>query len=583
MRSIVVGSILLGLLTTGPTNVFGGGGNDTSTGTVTKPATPTEVSRVRGPGDSSPAPEDATSEIAVLKQMLQQQAAQYEEQRTVNAELQIRLTKLENALAGAPGLSAAPPTIAAAASTAAPTTAPIADGQKSGEPKADAAPLFFKIGRVKFTPGGFLDLTTVFRSKTVGSGIGTTFGTIPYNVSASYPAAGLSELRLSEQNTRLSLRVDSEIGSAKVFGVVETDFLGNNATTMDVISNSATLRIRLAFIDVTKGKWEFLGGQAWSLITPNRTGLSPLTSDVFYSLDSDANYQLGVPWARQAQVRVVYHPNSSWAIGFSAENPQQYIGSALTVPSAFTSTQAHTNGAAWGANTNTPNLLPDFIAKIAYDTKMGRRSIHLDAAGIYRTFKINTFVTATNTSPQINQNFLSSGAGASFNSNIELFHNFHLFENAFWSDGGGRYVLGLEPDFVVRPANSAGVYTISPVHTGSALVGYEWQAAPTVTLFGYYSGVYAGRNDSKVAPNTSCGSLGYCGFGFPGSSNASNREIEEATLGASHKFWHSPEIGTLLLSAQVSYLTRAPWAVAPGSPESANLIMTFLTLRYVLP
>ena len=584
MRSIVVGSILIGLLTTAPINAFSSGtGNDAAAETDATPAAPAVTSKPSAPENSSTAPEDVAAEVAILKQMLQQQTSEYEEQRAINTDLQNQLASLESELAGVRGENASPSTIATDTNNAAPVAPPTADPQKIQEAKNETSPLFFKIGRANFTPGGFLDMTGVFRTKAVGSGIATTFGAIPYKVAGSYPAAGLSELRISEQNSRLSLKADSAIGSAKVVGYFETDFLGYNATTMDVTSNSATLRLRLAFADVTKGKWEVLGGQDWSLMTPNRAGISPMTNDVFYSLDADANYQLGVVWARQPQVRVVYRPNNSWALALSAENPQQFIGSALTVPTAFTSTQADTNGAAWGANTNTPNLLPDFVAKVAYDTKLGGRSIHLDAAGIYRTFKINTFVAATSTTAQINGNSTTGGGGVSFNSNLELFKNFHFFENAFWSDGGGRYVLGLEPDFVVRPANSAGIYTISPVHTGSGLLGFEYQAFPKLMFFGYYSGVYASRNDVKVAPETSCGALGYCGFGFPGSSNATNRDIQESTLGISRIFWHSPELGKLMVFTQVSYLTRNPWSVAAATPNNANLMMAFVTMRYILP
>jgi len=35
--------------------------------------------------------------------------------------------------------------------------------------------------------------------------------------------------------------------------------------------------------NVRHGKWEVLAGQEWSLLTPNRIGLSPLTPDVFYT------------------------------------------------------------------------------------------------------------------------------------------------------------------------------------------------------------------------------------------------------------------------------------------------------------
>ncbi len=576
--------ILIGLLASSPGAAFARDGGDAASETPSSLAKPPVVSvKEAGAHDTALAPAEAASEIAIVRQMLEEQSRQYAEQRATIAELRDRLNSLESQLHGLSGESAeraettAPASNGIAASTAA------TEPRSNPDEKTEASPLFFKIGRANFWPGGFLDLTSVFRSRTVGSGIATTFGTLPYSVPAGYPAAGLSEFRMSQQNSRVSLKADSRVNGWNVVGYIETDFLGYNASTMAVTSNSVTLRLRLGFADVSRGKWEILGGQDWSLMTPNRRGLQPMTNDVFYSLDCDANYQLGVVWKRQPQIRVVYHPSDTLALGISAENPQQFIGSALTLPSGFISTQADTNGATWGGNTNTPNVHPDLIAKLAYDSKLAGRSIHFDVAGIYRTFKVNTFVPATGTTPLVNVNSTASGAGGSFNANLELFHNFRFIENAYWSAGGGRYIEGLAPDFVVRPANSAGAYTISPLHSGSAVVGFEWQAQRNVTYFGYYSGVYAGRNYVSVAPNTSCGALGFCGYGFPGSSSASNRVIREATFGILRKFWESPNFGKLAVIAQASWLTRAPWSVAAGTPRDAGLVMGFATLRYILP
>ena len=49
--------------------------------------------------------------------------------------------------------------------------------EKTGENKP--SPLYFHIGGMALTPGGFLDFTSIFRSTNVGSGIGTSFGAIP--------------------------------------------------------------------------------------------------------------------------------------------------------------------------------------------------------------------------------------------------------------------------------------------------------------------------------------------------------------------------------------------------------------------
>ncbi len=114
-------------------------------------------------------------------------------------------------------------------------------------------------------------------------------------------------------------------------------------------------------------------------------------------------------------------------------------------------------------------------------------------------------------------------------------------------------------------------------------MGFEWQARPSLMVYGYYSGIYASRNYANVIPGTVCGALGSCGYGFPGSANTTNRDIQEATLGIGRTFWSSPALGKLAVLAQASYLTRNPWSIAKGTPDDANLAMGFISLRYVLP
>ena len=103
----------------------------------------------------------------------------------------------------------------------------------------------------------------------------------------------ISETRFSTKNSRLGLRIDSTVGDWKVLGYVETDFLGNAATNVNVASNSDVMRMRVFFVDLKNGQWEFLAGQDWSMMTPNRKGISPIPGDIFFSQDVDTNYQVG--------------------------------------------------------------------------------------------------------------------------------------------------------------------------------------------------------------------------------------------------------------------------------------------------
>lgn len=420
-----------------------------------------------------------------------------------------------------------------------------------------ASPLSVQIGGAQFTPGGFLDLTSVFRTTNVGSGIGTAFGSIPFSNTA---AGQLSEFRFSAQNSRLSLRVDSQPGGAKLTGYVEADFLGNAPGNLVVGSNSNTLRMRLYWVDIRKGGWEVLAGQSWSLLTPNRKGLSPMPSDIFYSQDMDTNYQVGLTWSRDPQLRVIRHFGSNWALGVSFENPEQYIGSAgtVTLPAASYASQFST-----GANSATPNLHPDIVAKLAYDTTAAGHAVHLELAGLERTFR--------DVNPATNVKSTIAGGGVSLNGNVELVKNFRVIATSFYSDGGGRYIFGLGPDLVVHADG-----TLSAVHSASGIGGFEWQATPAWLLYGYYGGAYFQRN-FETTP------AGDIGFGYAGSPSAANRAIQEGTVGIIHTFWRKPSYGALALITQYSYLVRAPWSVAAGSPRTAKSNMVWVDLRYTLP
>jgi hypothetical protein len=420
------------------------------------------------------------------------------------------------------------------------------------------SPLSFRIGQAEFTPLGFMDLTSVWRSTDVGSGIGTSFNGIPFNNAA---AGVVPENRFSAQNSRIGLKVTTDYKGTPVTGYLEADFLGNAPATLNVTSNANTLRMRLYWVDIRPGKWEILGGQSWSMMTPNRVGISPMPADIFYSQNMDTNYQLGLVWTRAPQFRVVYHASGAtdngFHIGFAIENPEQYTSSA-TLPS-FVGSQVDASG-----NTATPNLSPDIQAKIAYDVKSSSHAFHIEAAGLVSNFSVAGPAPALTTSSL-------TAAGGEVNFNFEVLKGFRLIGNSFYSSGEGRYIQGNGPDFIVRNNGS-----LSPVHSGSGVAGFEYQAKKEL-FFAYYGTAYFGRNFDEYAAGK------YYGFGYPGSATSNNREIQEYTFGYVHTFWKSANHGAIQLINQYSYLTRAPWYLAAGAPVNAHVNMIFNDLRYTLP
>jgi hypothetical protein len=284
----------------------------------------------------------------------------------------------------------------------------------------------------------------------------------------------------------------------------------------------------------------------------------------------DTNYQVGLVWGRTPGLRAIYHATDEWTLGVAAENPDQYVGGAVVLPSNFTATQVDQ-----GANgTVTANTVPDMVAKIAFDTKFGGLPFHADLAGLYRRFQINTFVPATG----INSDASANGYGGSFNMIANVAPNLALIENAFMAKGAGRYEsTGLGPDFIVTPPNASGVDQLRTLFSYADMFGAEWDATPMSKFYAYYGQVHYGAATAQQSNGS------FVGYGFAGSSSTNNKLIEEYTLGLTQTLWKSPSAGDLKLLLQYSYLDRDPWFVAVNTPASAHLNMFYFNFRYDLP
>ena len=524
------------------------------------------------------AQDKSADDVAQLKAQLAQQQKQIEE-LTRRLDAMSKPEQTGRTEASAQGNAAGPRTLDPATRPLVASTTPIFPNTPPPTPititppsqattSDTSSPLQFKLGDAYFTPVGFLDMTSVTRSTNPGSGIGTNFGSIPYS---NTQTGSLGETRLSPQNSRIGMRVDTSFKDYKVMGYWESDFLGQLGNppngALAVSSNPYVFRLRLYWVDIQKNGWEFLAGQSWSLATPNRRGVSPLPGDVFYSQDMDVNYQLGLTWGRIPGFRGAYHFSDKAVFAIALENSEPYVGggnggSAITAPAAYASllgTQVNNGSSVISAS----SLHPDIIAKLAFDPS---EKAHFEFVGLESTNRIASPFSAT--APV--QTFTKAGFGGEFNFNFQLFKGFRLIDNNYWSDGGGRYIFGQAPDFIIR-ANG----NLSLVHSASTVAGFEANAGRAL-IFGYYGGVYIGK-DTAIDTN---GKL--IGYG-PLSNDGQNRSIQEATFGTNITLAKNPRWGALNLLFQYSYVQRNPWLVTGTSPTNANLSMGFVDLRYTLP
>jgi hypothetical protein len=462
-------------------------------------------------------------------------------------------------------IALAMPVINAAQAPAAPPSNPceaVPEGQ---------APAFIRLGGTCLVPIGFMDLTAVWRDKNAGSSMGSNFGSIPFNNTVN---GNLSEFRFTPQNSRIGFRFDGDWKGAHFIGYNEFDFNAVSGSNGIAVSNGAFVpRLRLYWVDVRKGKIEFLAGQSWSLLTPNRTGLSALPGNLFYTQVVDINYMAGLTWTRQPGMRVLFHPSEKVTFGVSAENPDQYAGgsaggSGITLPTAFTAlanTQLDVaQNVSAGQNVLTqPTVAPDIIAKLAIDPSS---RFHFEVGGIERNFK-------TVNPSLLSQHFTATGGGLLVGLNAEVVKNFRLISTNYWSDGGGRYLFGQAPDLIVR-ANG----TLSLVHSGGTIDGFEartWKN--NLLLYAYYGGIYIGRD---VAIDTNGSRVG---FGYTGSPNSQNRAINEITFGFNQTIWANPRYGAINAMGQYEWLSRVPWFVAAGAPKGTHDNTIYFNLRYTLP
>src|ERR1035437_3099905 len=162
---------------------------------------------------------------AQQKQLDQQRQALESQQKALDSQQKLldRLVASQSAPAPAP----APPAAPALVPPAAPAPTPEVDAK--GRP---VSPVAFHIGGADFTPGGFMDFATAWRSTNVGSGVATSFAGVPM---ANTADGRIQEFRSSAENSRITLTItENPTKNLTVTGYLEGDFYGNQPTNLFV-------------------------------------------------------------------------------------------------------------------------------------------------------------------------------------------------------------------------------------------------------------------------------------------------------------------------------------------------------------
>src|SRR6266581_6489395 len=398
----------------------------------------------------------------------------------------------------------------------------LATQQAEAKKAEETGPATIKYKGVNITPGGFLTPETVFRQRAASADINTPLTGIPYPGNA---LSKVTENNFTARQSRITLLVDTKIGSAKATGYYEADFLGAGTTSNNRQSNSYVMRQRQLWGQVaTDSGWIITGGQMWSLAAENRKGITNRQEAL--PLVIDPQYNVGFTWARQYGFRVVKDFGGKFALGVSVEVPQSTFGgrgfSAVTSTSATGAVTTSQNfwinapGAGGGlynafdATGYSTNKAPDFIVKAAWDPRWG----HYEVLGIVSEFRSRIYPCAvvgttagnlpTPATPTVvpcsidgslkpsavgafNDSRTGGGAGAS--AKVPLFAKKLDASAKFVAGSGiGRYGSAQLPDSTARPDG-----TLALVKSAQWLGQLEFHANPKLDIYAYVGQEYGGR------------------------------------------------------------------------------------------
>lgn len=314
-------------------------------------------------------------------------------------------------------------------------------------------PAAVRIGNLRLCPSAFFETIGVFRSAAAGESVSTAFEKIP-TVETSSQTLG------TIRHSRVMLRSGLSLGPGTLRGYFESDFLNT--------PGEQPFRVRQYWAEYERHGWQFLVGQAWSLLRANRKGTSS-DSDSFDTDVIDPNYHVGLLGFRKRQVRITRQLGPEWKAALSLEkggdigykiahdrnrrhfevmglvgrHGRRGLGVALSVPVSRTVNLTTQQFITKGAGHEALGLLPPAVtgyAGIAGLEWQARKNleIYTYAGLVYGSPSSGTRVAREATIGFTNKVYTSARFGV-----LAIAAQFSAIERALWTGGDGALSYGM--------------------------------------------------------------------------------------------------------------------------------------------
>ncbi len=422
----------------------------------------------------------------------------------------------------------------------------------------------FYLNGITITPGGFLAMEGVWRSRDQGADIGDVpFGGI---LPLSSSLAHTNELRLTARQSRVSALIQGNVNPATVVsGYYEMDFLGAANSANSNESNSYNPRIRhiYATVDWNDIGFHILAGQTWSLATLQGKGITPRNE--ITPLTIDAQYVAGFTWTRQPGIRLTKNFGDSVWLAASAEMPQTagiagcgaVTAGVAVLPSGVTALCNQASGGGGLLNSTTTyslNHIPDIIAKGVWEPTVADRRLHLGLFGMYTDLYDRVYPGGAIGVPGgVNRDTAGWGIGSDVIVPI-MPKLVDLTGSALYGRGIGRYGSGGLSNATFNPDGS-----LDPLPEVMFLGGVTVHATPQLELYAngggekilspqYFPG-YAGYGNPAFTDNVGC-----VGEGL-GTCTGTTKDVWEITGGFWDKIYQG-NFGSVRFGLQYAYIKR---------------------------